>query len=93
MVNKCPSRSAILTGNFSHVNGFYKNVNGGDFNGEQMTFPKIFQKTDIKQRLLENGTWEQHLSTGFDYSKVLVNWGGQGTYFNPQFPVSMEKDT
>ena len=39
-----PSRSSILTGKFSHVNGFYKNVDGGDFNGEQLTFPKVFQK-------------------------------------------------
>ena len=26
-----PSRSSILTGNYSHINGFYKNVDGGDF--------------------------------------------------------------
>jgi len=86
-----PSRSAILTGNFSHVNGFYKNVNGGDFNGEQMTFPKIFQKNGYQTAVI--GKW--HLGTtptGFDYSKVLVNWGGQGTYFNPQFCIN-GKDT
>ncbi len=86
-----PSRSAILTGNFSHVNGFYKNVNGGDFNGEQMTFPKIFQQNGYQTAVV--GKW--HLGTtptGFDYSKVLVNWGGQGTYFNPQFCIN-GKDT
>ena len=26
--------------------------------------------------------------TGFDYSKVLINWGGQGTYFKPVFCVN-----
>ena len=36
-----PSRASILTGKFSHVNGFYKNVDGGDFNGEQLTLSLI----------------------------------------------------
>ena len=39
-----PSRASILTGKFSHVNGFYKNVDGGDFDGDQLTFPKVFQE-------------------------------------------------
>ena len=39
-----PSRASILTGKLSHVNGFYKNVDGGDFNGDQLTFPKVFKK-------------------------------------------------
>ena len=30
--------------------------------------------------------------TGFDHSKVLINWEGQGTYFNPQFCIN-GKDT
>ena len=37
-----PSRASILTGKFSHVNGFYKNVDGGDFNGEQLTFCLLY---------------------------------------------------
>ena len=28
----CNYLASILTGKFSHVNGFYKNVDGGDFN-------------------------------------------------------------
>ena len=82
-----PSRASILTGKFSHVNGFYKNVDGGDFNGEQLTFPKIFQKNGYETAVI--GKW--HLGTtptGFDYSKVLINWGGQGTYYNPQFCIN-----
>ena len=86
-----PSRASILTGNFSHVNGFYKNVDGGDFDGSQLTFPKIFQQNGYETAVI--GKW--HLGTtptGFDYSKVLVNWGGQGTYFHPQFCIN-GKDT
>ena len=86
-----PSRASILTGKFSHVNGFYKNVDGGDFNGEQLTFPKVFQENGYQTAVI--GKW--HLGTtptGFDYSKVLINWGGQGTYYNPQFCIN-GKDT
>ena len=39
-----PSRASILTGQYAHVNGFYKNEGGGDFDGSQQTFPKILQK-------------------------------------------------
>ena len=86
-----PSRASILTGNFSHINGFYKNVDGGDFNGNQLTFPKIFQSNGYQTAVI--GKW--HLGTvptGFDYSKVLINWGGQGTYYRPQFCIN-GKDT
>ena len=82
-----PSRSSILTGKFSHENGFYKNVDGGDFDGSQLTFPKIFQANGYETAVI--GKW--HLGTeptGFDYSKVLINWGGQGTYFKPVFCVN-----
>ena len=79
-----PSRASILTGKYSHVNGFFKNEKGGDFDGSQMTFPKLFQKAGYETAVI--GKW--HLGTnptGFDYSKVMINWGGQGTYFNPVF--------
>lgn len=82
-----PSRASILTGKFSHVNGFYKNVDGGDFDGDQLTFPKVFQENGYQTAVI--GKW--HLGTtptGFDYSKVLINWGGQGTYYKPQFCIN-----
>ena len=86
-----PSRASILTGKYSHVNGFFKNEKGGDFDGSQMTFPKLFQKAGYKTAVI--GKW--HLGTnqtGFDYSKVMINWGGQGTYFNPVF-LENSRDT
>ncbi len=86
-----PSRAAILTGKYSHINGFYKNESGGDFDGSQQTFPKLFQQSGYQTAVI--GKW--HLGTaptGFDYSKVMVNHGGQGTYFDPVF-VENGKDT
>ena len=79
-----PSRAAILTGKYAHVNGFYKNEGGGDFDGNQQTFPKILQQNGYQTAVI--GKW--HLGTiptGFDYSKVMINHGGQGTYFNTLF--------
>jgi len=79
-----PSRASILTGKYSHVSGFYKNEKGGDFDGSQMTFPKLFQNSGYETAVI--GKWHLGTSpTGFDYSKVMINWGGQGTYFNPVF--------
>ncbi|MDB4752535.1 sulfatase [Winogradskyella sp.] len=86
-----PSRASILTGKYSHVNGFFKNEKGGDFDGSQMTFPKLFQNAGYQTAVI--GKW--HLGTnptGFDYSKVMINWGGQGTYFNPVF-LENSRDT
>jgi arylsulfatase A-like enzyme len=73
-----PSRACILTGKYSHKNGFYRN--GNRFDGSQTTFPKILQKHGYQTAML--GKW--HLAsdpTGFNYWEVLL---GQGTYYNPR---------
>jgi len=72
-----PSRACILTGKYSHKNGFYRN--GNKFDGEQVTFPKLLRKGGYETAMI--GKW--HLSsdpTGFDYWQVLI---GQGPYYNP----------
>ena len=77
-----PSRAVILTGKYSHKNGFYRN--GNRFDGGQMTFPKILQKNGYATAMI--GKW--HLSsdpTGFDYWQVLR---GQGPYYNPNMKSS-----
>src|SRR5215510_8132507 len=38
-----PSRAVILTGKYSHKNGFYDNVSQRPFDGSQPTFPKLLQ--------------------------------------------------
>jgi arylsulfatase A-like enzyme len=73
-----PSRAAILTGTYSHINGFYNNYNCR-FDGSQITFPKLLQEAGYQTAMI--GKW--HLETdptGFDYWEILP---GQGVYYNP----------
>ena len=72
-----PCRATVLTGKYSHANGFY--VNGNKFDGSQQTFPKLLRDAGYETAVI--GKW--HLGTtptGFDYSDVLI---GQGPYYNP----------
>ncbi len=73
-----PSRAAILTGKYSHANGFYNNTNSR-FDGAQTTFPKLMQASGYQTAMI--GKW--HLEsdpTGFDFWQILP---GQGVYYNP----------
>ena len=74
-----PSRATVLTGCFSHVNGFYANTGGKPFDGTQPTFPRLLQAAGYQTALV--GKW--HLGskpTGFDHWEILL---GQGQYYNP----------
>lgn len=73
-----PSRAVILTGKYSHLNGFYDN-SGRAFDGSQQTFPKLLQAAGYQTAIV--GKW--HLvsdPTGFNYWHILP---GQGAYYNP----------
>ena len=73
-----PSRATILTGKYSHANGFYNNTNSR-FDGAQTTFPKLMQAAGYQTAII--GKW--HLEsdpTGFDFWQILP---GQGVYYNP----------
>ncbi len=73
-----PSRAVILTGKYSHLNGFYNNINSR-FDGSQQTFPKLMQAAGYQTAMI--GKW--HLEsdpTGFDFWQILP---GQGVYYNP----------
>lgn len=73
-----PSRAVVLTGKYSHLNGFYTN-NGDRFDGSQQTMPKLLQAAGYQTAVV--GKW--HLvtdPTGFDYWNILP---GQGAYYNP----------
>src|SRR4051794_35170358 len=73
-----PSRATVLTGKYSHANGFYNNTNSR-FDGSQATMAKRLQGAGYQTAVV--GKW--HLvsePTGFDYWHILP---GQGVYYNP----------
>ncbi len=73
-----PSRASILTGKYSHKNGFYNNSNSR-FDSSQQTFPRMLQAAGYQTAMI--GKW--HLVTdpvGFDFWHILP---GQGVYYNP----------
>lgn len=77
-----PSRACVLTGKFSHMNGFTDNA--CKFNGDQQTFPKLLQKAGYETSII--GKW--HLISepqGFDYWSVLSGQEEQGDYYDPDF--------
>ena len=85
-----PSRAAILTGKYSHINGYYKNESGGKFNADQWTFPQALHDAGYQTSLF--GKW--HLGTepvGFDYFKYHDNPGQQGFYYNPLYNENGKK--
>ncbi len=72
-----PSRAVILTGKYSHLNGFAHNAHV--FYGGQPNVAKLLRQAGYQTAVI--GKW--HLGsepTGFDYWHILI---GQGPYYNP----------
>ena len=79
-----PSRAAMLTGKYSHINGYRDNRD--TFDGSQQTYPKLLQKAGYQTAMI--GKW--HLKSdpqGFDYWCILP---GDGRYYDPEF-INMGK--
>jgi arylsulfatase A-like enzyme len=74
-----PSRAALITGRYSHHNGYFRNREV--FNGDQVTFPKLLQSSGYETAII--GKW--HLGsqpTGFDHYSVIPS---QGRFFDCPF--------
>lgn len=82
-----PSRATLLTGKYSHKNG-YKRNDKTLFDITQFLFPRALQEHGYQTAYVG----KLHLNSlpeGFDYWNILP---GQGHYYNPDF-IGQSKDT
>lgn len=77
-----PARATILTGKYSHKNGFLDNTFGTKFDFTQQTFGELLQAAGYKTGVLGKLHLGDKPSKGFDYIDILP---GQGSYYNPIF--------
>lgn len=82
-----PSRASLITGKYSHANGY--RANEGKFDIEQQVFSRLLSQGGYQTAWI--GKW--HLGTlpgnAFDYWNILP---GQGHYYNPDF-IDNKNDT
>ncbi|MGF1922987.1 MAG: sulfatase family protein [Bacteroidia bacterium] len=82
-----PSRAVILTGKYSHKNGFKDNVSA-EFNHGQDNFAKQLQKVGYQTAWIGKLHLGKNLE-GFNFFSLLP---GQGSYYNPDF-IGMDGKT
>jgi arylsulfatase A-like enzyme len=81
-----PSRATLLTGKYSHLNGY--KLNEKKFDISQQIFPRLLQQSGYQTAWI--GKWHLgSLPQGFDYWNILP---GQGHYYNPDF-INQLNDT
>ncbi len=76
-----PSRATILSGQFPQTNSVLDLDTKMPF--ERQYLPNAFKDMGYQTALI--GKWHLGVEPDFDYWKVMVAAGGQGTYFDPVF--------
>ena len=84
-----PSRASILTGRYSHVNGFKDNENS-NFNFNQDIFVKDLQAAGYLTAWIGKMHLGNNTPQGLDYYNILP---AQGSYYNPDFIETGNKKT
>lgn len=83
-----PSRASLLTGKYSHKNGFKDNETS-NFDHGQNSFVKELQGSGYQTAWIGKIHLGRHLQ-GFNYYSILP---GQGHYFNPDFITAEDGQT
>ncbi|WP_018630316.1 sulfatase family protein [Niabella aurantiaca] len=76
-----PSRATILSGRYSHLNGFRDNMQS-NFNFNQDLFVKQLQAAGYQTAWVGKMHLGNNTPQGFNYYEILP---GQGEYYNPDF--------
>ena len=67
-----PSRATIMTGKYSHENGFVDNTIGSKFDFTQQTFGELLQEAGYKTGVLGKLHLGQTPTKGFDYIDIFI---------------------
>ena len=79
----CPARAAVLTGKFSRANGI--TGNSSHWNGNQWVYTRELGKVGYQTALIGKWHLKGNPTDEFQHWEILSGFGGQGSYYNPDF--------
>ena len=79
----CPSRASFLTGKHSAANGVLGN--SSVWNTQQWSYPRELGKAGYQTALIGKWHIKGNPTDEFQHWEILSGFGGQGSYYNPEF--------
>jgi N-acetylglucosamine-6-sulfatase len=79
----CPSRASFLTGKHSAANGVLGN--SSTWNTKQWSYPRELGKAGYQTALIGKWHIKGNPTDEFQSWEILSGYGGQGSYYNPEF--------